>query len=137
MMPACRMAPPICCLSRQASAMNSREPARAAPTGAPRPLVKSIQAESDGAAQSRAAVPPHLLAGPAVHARRDLVAHGAGGKEAGGLLAEEIGHHLLQRGEGGVLVLLLVAPLRLAHEPPHLRRGAGDRVAGEIDLDLG
>ncbi len=57
MMPACRMAPPICCLRRQASAMKSREPAMAAPTGAPSPLVKSIHAESKGAAHSRADTP--------------------------------------------------------------------------------
>src|ERR1700731_1112009 len=57
MMPDGRMAPPICCFRRHASAMNSREPARAAPTGAPSPLVKSIQAESKGAAHSRAATP--------------------------------------------------------------------------------
>ena len=37
--------------------MNSREPASAAPTGAPSPLVKSIHAESKGAAHSRAATP--------------------------------------------------------------------------------
>src|SRR5712691_8143182 len=50
MMPAWRMAPPICCLQRHASSMNAREPARTAPTGAPRPFVKSIHAESKKAA---------------------------------------------------------------------------------------
>ena len=50
MIPAWRMAPPICCLTRHASWMKSREPASTAPTGAPRPLEKSIQTESNGAA---------------------------------------------------------------------------------------
>jgi len=49
MMPAWRMAPPICCLDRHASSMNAREPASAAPTGAPRPFVKSIHTESKNA----------------------------------------------------------------------------------------
>ena len=35
MIPAWRMAPPICCLIRHASWMKSREPASTAPTGAP------------------------------------------------------------------------------------------------------
>src|SRR5215468_1939819 len=57
MIPACRIAPPICCLQRQASVMKSREPAMAAPTGAPRPLVKSIHVVSKGSAHCRAAMP--------------------------------------------------------------------------------
>ena len=57
MIPAWRIAPPICCFNRQASTMNSREPASAAPTGAPSPFVKSTQAESKPAAKSRAETP--------------------------------------------------------------------------------
>ena len=41
-----RKAPPSICFQRQASAIVSSEPARTAPTGAPRPLVKSIHAVS-------------------------------------------------------------------------------------------
>jgi hypothetical protein len=44
--PDCRMAPPICCLIRQARSMNLLEPASTAPIGAPSPLEKSIQHES-------------------------------------------------------------------------------------------
>ena len=50
MIPAWRMAPPICCLTRQASCTKALEPASTAPTGAPRPLEKSSQSESNGAA---------------------------------------------------------------------------------------
>ena len=57
MMPACRMAPPKRCLNTQASSMNPRDPARTAPTGAPSPLVRSIQRESTWAAKRRAGVP--------------------------------------------------------------------------------
>src|SRR3970040_2295137 len=67
-MPAWRMAPPICCLRRHASAMKSREPAMAAPTGAPSPLVKSIHAESKGAAHCWAEMPE----GAAAEVRRLL-----------------------------------------------------------------
>ena len=56
-MPACRMEPPSRCFQRQTSSMNSREPAIAAPTGAPNPLEKSIQAESQPIAMSRALMP--------------------------------------------------------------------------------
>src|SRR6267142_2643547 len=170
MMPACRMAPPICCLRRHASAMKSRGPARAAPTGAPRPLVKSIHAESKGAAHSWAGTPEattafkrrapsmwvesprrratalevdrmrrlvrqQLLAVAAVHAERDLVTHGARRQEERGLLAEELGDHLLEEIDGRVFELLLVAHFRLAHEAAHVLGGLGDRITGEIDLN--
>ena len=45
-MPAWRMAPPRRCFQRQAWPMKSREPHSTAPSGAPRPLVKSSQTES-------------------------------------------------------------------------------------------
>jgi hypothetical protein len=85
----------------------------------------------------RGVVGQHLLTGPAVHAQGDLVAHGPGGQEDGRLLAEQVGHHLLQEIHGRVLVLLLVAHLRLAHEAAHLGGGARHGVAVEIDLDRG
>ena len=56
-MPACRIEPPSRCFQRQTSSMKSREPAIAPPIGAPRPLEKSIQAESHPAAMSRAEMP--------------------------------------------------------------------------------
>ena len=56
-MPAWRIEPPSRCFQRQTSSMNSLLPAMTAPTGAPRPLEKSIQAESQPDAMSRAAIP--------------------------------------------------------------------------------
>src|SRR3990172_8435546 len=76
----------------------------------------------------------HPLAGAAVDAERDLVAHGARGQEERRLFAEELRDHLLEEVDRRGLVLLLVAPGRLAHEAAHLRRGLGDRIAVEIDL---
>ncbi len=56
-MPAWRIEPPRRCFQRQTSSMKSREPAITAPTGAPSPFEKSIQAESQPAVMSRAAMP--------------------------------------------------------------------------------
>ncbi len=57
MMPAWRIEPPKRCLKTQASSMNPREPASTAPTGAPRPFVRSSQTLSKGRAKARAGVP--------------------------------------------------------------------------------
>jgi hypothetical protein len=81
----------------------------------------------------RGAVGQHLVARTGVDLDRDLVAHGAGGQVQRGLLAEEVGHHLLEEGHGRVLALLLVAHLGLAHEAAHVGRGPGHGVAVEID----
>jgi hypothetical protein len=83
----------------------------------------------------RGAMRKHLLAGTAVHAHGDLVAHGARGQKERGVLAQELGDHVLQEIDRGILILLLVAHLRLAHEAAHLGGGLGHRVAVEIDLD--
>ena len=56
-MPAWRIEPPSRCFQRQTSSMNSLLPAMTAPTGAPRPFEKSIQAESQPDAMSRAEIP--------------------------------------------------------------------------------
>jgi hypothetical protein len=85
--------------------------------------------------QVRGPVGEHLVARAGVHLHRDLVAHGAGRQVDRGLLAEQLGHHLLQQGHGGVLALLLVADLGLAHEAAHLGGGLGQGVAEEIDHD--
>ena len=67
MIPACRIAPPKRCLKTHASSMNARDPASTAPTGAPSPLVRSSQTESNWAAKARAGgarcSPPHSSAG--------------------------------------------------------------------------
>src|SRR5215468_8480981 len=68
-----------------------------------------------------------------MHLDRDLVAHRAGGQEHRGLLPEQLGDRLLQGVHGGILALLLVADLRLAHEAAHLHGGPGHGVAEEID----
>src|SRR4029450_7408999 len=81
------------------------------------------------------AVGQHLLARPAVHPQGDLVAHRARRQEHRRLLAEDLGDHLLQEVHGGILVLLLVAHLRLAHEAAHLGRWTGHGVAVQIDVD--
>ena len=83
----------------------------------------------------RRLVRQHLLAVAAVDAERDLVAHGARRQKERRLLAEEVGDHLLEEIDRRVLVLLLVAHVRVAHEAAHLQRGLGQRIAVEIDLD--
>src|SRR5262245_13930343 len=77
----------------------------------------------------------HLLARPAMHTERDLVAHGAGGQEHRRLLAEQLGDHVLEEIHRRILALLLVAHLGVAHESAHRRRRLRQRVAVEIDLD--
>src|SRR4051794_33720860 len=56
-MPDWRIAPPSICFHRHASAMSSDEPARHAPTGAPRPFVKSSHAVSKSPAHVAASTP--------------------------------------------------------------------------------
>jgi hypothetical protein len=60
--PACRIEPPSRCFQRQTSSMKSREPAMTPPIGAPRPLEKSIQAESHPEVISRAEMPVATVA---------------------------------------------------------------------------
>src|SRR5438552_2537546 len=83
----------------------------------------------------RGGVRDDLLAGPRVHAQRDLVAHGAGRQKHRGVLAEQLGHHLAEQVDGRVLQLLLVAHLGLAHEAAHVGGGPRDGVAVEVDVD--
>ena len=47
---------------------------------------------------------------------------------------QQLGDHVLQEIDGGIFSLLLVAHLRIAHEPAHGGRWAGDGVTEEIDL---
>src|SRR4051794_6521785 len=61
-MPAWRIAPPSICFQRHASAISSAEPARHAPTGAPRPFVKSTHALSKPRAHAAASTPPATAA---------------------------------------------------------------------------
>ncbi len=57
MTPDWRMAPPRRCFHCQARSMKSAGPARTPPTGAPRPLLRSSQTESNEAANSFAGTP--------------------------------------------------------------------------------
>ena len=83
----------------------------------------------------RGVVRDDLLARPRVHAQRDLVAHRPRRQEDGRFFAQQLGHHLAEQVDGGILHLLLVAHLRLAHEAPHVGGRPRDGVAVEVDVD--
>ena len=74
-----------------------------------------------------------LVARLAVDADADLVAHRAGGDEQRRLLAEQVGDALLEPVDGGVFAEDVVADLGGGHGGAHGGRGAGDRVAAEVD----
>src|SRR5882724_4671825 len=76
-----------------------------------------------------------LVTGPAMRQRCRDVAHGAGGHEHGGLLAEQIGHALAQHIHGRIVTELLVADLGPRDRLAHLRRRAGLGVGEEIDAN--
>ena len=80
------------------------------------------------------AVADHLVAGAAMDQQRDLVAHGAGREEDGGLLAQQGRDARLKRVDRGVFAALLVADLGLGHGVAHGRRRPRHRVAPEIDV---
>ena len=61
-MPACRMAPPMRCFHCQAFRINSEDPASTAPTGAPRPLLRSIHRVSKDSAYVFGAMPDATVA---------------------------------------------------------------------------
>jgi hypothetical protein len=81
------------------------------------------------------AVEQHFVAGLGVDFDGDLVAHRTGRQEDGRLLAEQLGHHLLEQVDRRVLALLLVAHLGRAHEGAHRGRGPCLRVAVEVNRD--
>ncbi len=74
-----------------------------------------------------------LLAVLGVDADGDLVAHGAGGDEDGGLFAEDGGGRLFELIDGGVFAVDVVADLGGGHGLAHGGGGAGDGVAAEVD----
>ena len=76
-----------------------------------------------------------LVAGPAMRQRRRDVAHGAGGHEHGGFLAEQIGHALAQHIHGRIVADLLVADLGPRDRLAHRRRRAGLGVRQQVDAD--
>src|SRR5205085_1978481 len=141
-----RSAPPSICFQRHASSMSSPDPASTAPTGAPRPLVKSIQAASKPPAYSLAGTleattaftsraPPTCArsSSPRATAQGDLVGQRAAGQKRRRLVAEQLGDARLERARGGVRSALLVADLRRCHRRAHPLARAGLRVAVQID----
>ena len=77
----------------------------------------------------------NLVAGPAMHQGCRDIAHGAGGHEHGGLLAEQIGHAFAQQIYGRIVADLLVADLGARDGLTHPRRRAGLRVGQQVDAD--
>ena len=63
-----------------------------------------------------------FIAGAAVHQRRRDIAHGAGGHEDRGFLAEQIRDALLQGVDGGVVADLFVADLGVGDGFAHAGR---------------
>jgi hypothetical protein len=78
-------------------------------------------------------VAQEFVARLAVDADAQLVAHRAGGDEQGGLLAEEGGRFFLEPIDRGVFAVDVVADLGRGHGGAHAGRGAGERVAAEVD----
>ena len=63
----------------------------------------------------------------------DLVRHDAGRHEQRRRLAHPRRERLLERPNGRVLAVVVVAHLGLGHGPAHPRRGPGDGVAAQVD----
>ena len=74
-----------------------------------------------------------LITGAAVDRERNLVAHRSGRQKERRLLAEELGHGILEQIDGGIFPKLLVPDFRFTHEPAHGRRRTGDGVAEQVD----
>jgi len=77
----------------------------------------------------------NLVARPAMRKRRRDVAHGPGGHEHGGLLAEQVGHALAQQIYGRIVADLLVADFSPRDSLAHAGRRAGLRIRQQVDAD--
>ena len=73
-----------------------------------------------------------IVAGAGLEHDRQLVAHGSGGDENGGFLADHRRRLLLEGIGGGIVGVDVVADLGLGHGLAHLVGGPGDRVGSEI-----
>jgi hypothetical protein len=73
-----------------------------------------------------------LVTRAAVHRKCHLIAHGAGRKEEARLLAQEIGHHVLQEIDGRIFALLLVAHFGFRHSSSHRGSRTGNGVAEQV-----
>ena len=80
-----------------------------------------------------AGVEDDLVARSGVHAHADLVGHGAGGHEQRRLLAEALGHSLLQPVDRRVFTEDVVADLGVGHGCAHAGGGSGHGVRAQID----
>ena len=74
-----------------------------------------------------------LVAGLGVEAQGELVAHGPAGDEECRLLAQDLGRAALERPDGGILAIDVVADLGRGHGGAHGGRRPGERVAPEVD----
>ena len=72
-------------------------------------------------------------AGRAQDAQGHLVRHHAGGDEERGRLPDPRREGLLERPDGRILPVVVVAHLGLGHGAPHGGRGPGDGVAAQVD----
>ena len=80
----------------------------------------------------RVRVQDDLLAVPRVAQHRDEVALGPGGDEQRRVLARALRRHLLQAGDGGVLLPHVVAHLGARHGLSHGRGGKRQRVRAQV-----
>jgi hypothetical protein len=85
----------------------------------------------------RAALQQHLVARIGEHVQADLVGHGAGGHEEGGLGAQPVRHAGLEPVDGRVFPVHVVADLGLGHGSAHPVGRARDGVAAKIDHGRG
>ena len=81
-----------------------------------------------GAQDVRPRLAQHLLAGADQRGQSEHVGHRARGGEQRRLLAEELGHPVLEPAYGRVLVVHVVADLGVGHGATHPRRRPGQRV---------
>lgn len=78
-----------------------------------------------------------LVTGSAVDGVGDQIAHRAGREEEGGLLAGEVGDHVLKAVDAGVFAFLLITDFGVGDGLAHAGGGAGLGVAGEVVGELG
>jgi hypothetical protein len=75
----------------------------------------------------------HLLAGGDDRPDGQHVGHRPGRREESGLVAEEVGHPLLEGGHRRVLAVHIVAHFCPRHRLSHRFGGPGDGVTAEVD----
>ena len=78
-----------------------------------------------------------FVAGPAMCQRGGDIAHGAGGHEHRGFLAEQFGDAPTQFIHARIVTDLFVADLGARHRLAHRRRRAGLRIRQQVDADAG